>query len=128
MRVYPSWGGGGLSYSSISPPTSSDNIRCVSPVSIMDSELAIISEFSSDEDLDLEDELLQVQPLSAPVSPASTVPSLRQVESPSNYNAPAVPIVSSTVASVRSPGTMVAFPTFAGLSGPEPSDAWTIFR
>ena len=69
-------GGGGPAYYSISQPASSNNIRHVSPVSIMDSEPAIMSEFSSDVDPDLEDELHQVQPLPAPVSPVSTVLSL----------------------------------------------------
>ena len=78
-----------------------------------------MSEFSSDAEPDLKDELRQVQPLPAPVSPVSAVPSLRQVELPSSYLAPAVPIASSTVASVRSSGTMDAFPTYAGLSGPD---------
>ena len=78
-----------------------------------------MSEFFSDAEPDLEDKFRQVQPLPAPVSPVSTVPSLRKVESPSNYPALAVPIVSSTVASVRSPGTMDAFPMYAGLSRSE---------
>ena len=81
----------------------------------MDSEPAIMSEFSSDVDPYLEDELRQVQPLPAPMSLVSSVPSLQQVETPSNYPATAVPIVFSTVALVRSPGTMDAFLTYAGL-------------
>ena len=86
---------------------------------MMDSAPTIMSESSSDTEPDLEDELCQLYPLPAPVSPVSTVPSLRHVESPLSYPAPVVPIDSSTVASVRSPGTMDAFPTYAGLSGPD---------
>ena len=83
----------------------------------LDSEPAIM--FSSDTGPDLEDELRQLQPLPAPVSPVSTVQSLRQVESLSSYPTLAVPIVSSTVTLVQSPGTMDTFPTYAGLSGPD---------
>ena len=90
--------------------------RRVSPVSMIVSEPGIMSEFSSDTEADLEDELRQLQPLPATVAPVSTVPSLRWVESPSSYPAPAVPVISSmatsTVTSVRSSGTMDAFPSY----------------
>ena len=99
------------------------------PVSMIVSELGVISEFSSDTEADLEDKLRQLQPLPAPVSPVSTVPSLRQVELPSSYPAPAVPVIYSTTTSpvilVRSSRTMDAFPMYAGLSGPDlPTSGW----
>ena len=47
-----------------------------SPVSMGDSEPAIMSEFSSDTDPDMEDELCRFQPLQAPVSPLSTTTSV----------------------------------------------------
>ena len=87
-----------------------------SPVSMVDSEPAVMSEFSSDTDPDMEDELCRFQPLPAPVLPtnasmrmvespshypASTNASMRMVESPSHYPASAVPVVSSAVSSVR---------------------------
>ena len=43
----------------------------------MDSEPAIMSESSSDTEPDLEDELCQIQPLPAPVSPVLTVRPIR---------------------------------------------------
>ena len=56
------------------------------------SEPGVMSEFSSEPDL--EDKLCQLQSLPAPMSLVSTVPSLRWVELPSSYPAPAVPVVS----------------------------------
>ena len=87
---------GGMASSSTSRPASSSNIRRVSPVSMVVSEPGVMSEFSSDTEADLEDELRQLQPLPAPVSPVSTVPSLRRTESPSSYPSPAVPVISAT--------------------------------
>ena len=49
-----------------------NNICRVSSVSIMDSEPAVMSEFSSDAEPDLEDELHKIQTLPAPVSLVST--------------------------------------------------------
>ena len=115
MLNAPGGGGGDPVSSSASRPASRCDVRCVSPVPMIVSEPGVMSEFSSDLEADLEDELRQLQPLSAPVSPVSTVSSLRPVESPSSYPASAVP-VTLTVTSVLSSGTMDAFPPYAGLS------------
>ena len=56
------------------------------------SELAIMPVFPSDTDPEMEDELSRLQPLPTPVSPMSAPASLRVVESPSDYPAPAVPV------------------------------------
>ena len=109
--------------SSTSQPASSSNTRRVSPVLMVVSEPGVMSQFSSDTEADLEDDLRQLQPLPAPVSPVSTVLSLRQAQSPASYPSPAVPVISatatSTVTLVRSSGMMDAFPTYTGLSGPD---------
>ena len=55
-------------------------------------EPGVMSMSSNESEADLEDELRQLQPLPAPVSQVSTVLSLRWVESPSNYQAPAVAV------------------------------------
>ena len=72
---------------------------------------------------DLEDELRQLQPLPASVSPVFTVSSLPRVELPSNFSAPAVPVGSltaaSSVTSVCPSATMDTFRPYAGLSGPD---------
>ena len=80
-----------------------------------------MSEFSSDPDPDLEDEICRFQPLQAAVSPLSTTSILRVMTSPSRYPAPAVPVVPSAASSTRvspasmreeySPGTLDVFPT-----------------
>ena len=76
----------------------------------MDSEPAFMSESFRDTKPDLEDELCHIQSL-----PAPDRWSRRRV------------IISSTVASVRSPGTMDAFLTYAGLSGPDlPTSGWSL--
>ena len=49
-----------------------DGMLRASPVLKADSEPAIMSEFSSDTDLDMEDELCMFQPLLVAVSPLST--------------------------------------------------------
>ena len=124
MLTPPGGGGGGPASSSASQPASSNNVYRVSPISMIVSELGVMSEFSTDTEADLEDKLRQLQllPVPAPMSPVSTVPSLRWVESPSSYPAPAVPVIfltaTSTVTSVHSSGTMDAFPPYVGLSGP----------
>ena len=114
---------GGLMSSSDSRPVSRGDVRRVSPVLMLVSEPEVMSVTSSNSEADLEDELRQLQLLPAPVSPVSTVLSLRRVESPSSYPAPAVPFVSSTatstVTSVRSSATMDGFPPYVGLSGPD---------
>ena len=67
---------GGPSSSLAARPASSSNVCRVSPVLMIVSEPGVMSEFSSDMEPDLEDKLRQLQPLPAPVSPVSTVPSL----------------------------------------------------
>ena len=64
-----------------------------------DSEPVIMSEFSSDTDPDMEDELCRLQPLQAPVSPLSTTTSVGVMTSQSRYPAPAVPVVPVVVSS-----------------------------
>ena len=76
--------------SSVSRPVSRGDVRCESPVPMLGPEPGVMSTSSSDSEADLEYELRQLQPLPAPVSPVSTVSSLRRVESPSNYPAQAV--------------------------------------
>ena len=81
---------------------SGDGILCSSPVSMADSEPAIMSEFSSDTDPDIEDELCRFQPLQAPVSPLSTT-TVGVMASPARYLAPALPVVPSPVSFARVP-------------------------
>ena len=64
---------GGPASSSASQPASSSNVHRDSPVSMIVSEPKVMSEFSSDMEADLDDELPQLQPQPAPVSPVSTV-------------------------------------------------------
>ena len=76
-----------------------------------------MSEFSSDTDPDMEDELCRFQPLQAALSPQSTTIEMGMMTSPSHYPAPAVPVVPSAVSYARvspelsreaySPGTLV---------------------
>ena len=92
------------------------------PVSMWDSEPAIMSEFSSDTDPYMEDELCRFQPLQAAVSPLSTTTEMGVMTSPSHYPAPAVPVVPSAVSSVwvspapvrevSSTRTLDVFPTY----------------
>ena len=80
------------------------------PTSARDSEPASMSEFSSDTDPDLEDEICRFQPLQATISPLS------------QYPAPAVPVLPLAASSTRvspapireaySPGTLDVFPTY----------------
>ena len=117
--------------SSASRPVSRGDVRRVSPVPMLVSEPVVMSQFSSDSEADLEDELRQLQTLLAPVSMVSTVSSLRRVESPSSYPAPAVPVNSSTATStvtlVRSSETMDTFSPYAGLSGSDlPMPSWAL--
>ena len=74
---------------------SGDGVHRYSPVSMGDSELAIMSEFSNDTDPDMENELCRLQPLQVPVSPLSTTTSVGVMSSPSPYPASAVPVVPS---------------------------------
>ena len=93
-----------------------------SPVSMGDSEPAIMSEFSSDTDPDMRDVLCRFQQLQAAVSPLSTTTEMGVITSPSQYLAPAVPVVPSAISSARvslepvrevySPGTLDVFPTY----------------
>ena len=87
-----------------------------------DSELAIMSKFSSNTDQDMEDELCRFQPLQAAVLPLSTTTEMGVMTSPSHCPAPAVPVVPSAVSSVQvspelvrevySPGTPDVIPTY----------------
>ena len=72
-------------------------MQCDSPVSMVGSEPAVMSVFSSDTDPDIADKLRHLQPLLTPVSPVSASPSLA---SQSCYPAPAVPIQFSAVSAV----------------------------
>ena len=96
--------------SSASWPASHGDVRCVGPVLMIVSEPRAMSEFSSDMEADLKDKLRQLQPLLAPVSPVSTVSSLRWAELPLSYPALAVSVISTmatlAVTSMRSSGTM----------------------
>ena len=74
----------------IAPPVE-DGVLQAGLTSSRDSEPAIMSEFSSDTDPDLEDELCRFQPLQAAVSPLSTTSIMGVMTSPSRYPAPAVP-------------------------------------
>ena len=101
---------------------SEDGVLRAGPASMRDSEPAIMCEFSSDTDPDLEDELCRFQPLQAAVSPLSTTSVMGVMTSPSRYLAPAVPVVPSAVSSARVspepireeyfPGTLCVFPTY----------------
>ena len=88
------------------------------PTSARDSEPASMSEFSSDTDPDLEDEICRFQPLQTAVSPLSTTSMVGVRTSPSQYPAAAVPVVPSTrvsPATIReacSPGTLDVFLTY----------------
>ena len=105
----------------IAPP-GEDGVHQAGLTSTRDLELAIMSEFSSDTDPDLEDAICRFQPLQAAVSPLSTTSIVRVMTSPSRYPAPAVPVVPSAASSMRvspapireeySPGTLDVFPTY----------------
>ena len=78
---------------------SGDGMLRASPVSMGDSEPAIMSEFSSNTNPDMEDELCQFQPLQVAVLPLSTTTEMEVIASPSHYPAPAVLVVPSAVSS-----------------------------
>ena len=78
-----------------------DSVHRTSPVSMVDSEPAVMSIFSSDTDPDMEDELARFQPLQAPVSHVSPNASMGVRELPSRYRAPVAPAVVSAVFSAR---------------------------
>ena len=80
---------------------SGDGMLRSSPVSMGDSEPVIMSEFSSDTDPDMEDELCRFQPLQAPVSPLSTTTSVGVMASPSCYPAPTISVGPAAVSSTR---------------------------
>ena len=84
---------------------SGESVHHTSAVSMVDSEPAVMSVFSSDTDPDMEDEIARFQPLQVPVSPVSPNASMGVRESPSRYRAPAVPIVLSAASPAQvSPG------------------------
>ena len=106
-----------------SRPASRGDVRCVSPVSMIVSEPGVMSEFSSHTEADLEDKFSWLQPLPAPVLPLSTVLSLRRVESPSSYPAPAVPVISSTATS-----TVTSVPAVRPLIWARPAHTYAGFE
>ena len=81
-----------------------------------------MSDFSSDTDPGLEDGICRFQPLQAAVSPLTATSIVGVMTSPSQYPAPAVPVVPSAVSSTQvspapireaySPGTLDVFPTY----------------
>ena len=102
--------------------SSGDGVLRASPVSMGNSDLAIMSEFSSDTYPDMEDVLCRFQPLQAALSPLSTTTEMVMLTSSSHYPAPAVTVVLSAVSSARvspdpirevySLGTLDVFPTY----------------
>ena len=101
----------------IAPPVE-DGVLQAGPTSTRDSEPAVMSEFSSDTDPDLEDELCRFQPLQAAVSPLSTTSIMGVMTSPSRYPAPVVPPcppqlpLRGPIREEYSPGTLDVFPTY----------------
>ena len=91
----------GVTASSSGKVWSGDGMLRASPVSMGNSEPAIMSEFSSDTNPDMEDELCQFQPLQVAVLPLSTTTEMEVIASPSHYPAPAVPVVPSAVSSAQ---------------------------
>ena len=99
---------------SVIAPPGEDDVLQAGPTSTRDSEPAVMSEFSSDTDPDVEDELCRFRPLQAAVSPLSTTSVMGLM--PSSYLAPAVPVVPSAASSTQvspapireeySPGTL----------------------
>ena len=71
------------------------------PISVRDSEPASMSEFSSDSDPDLEVQICRFQPLQAAVASLSTASMVGVGILPSQYPAPAVPVVPLAASSTR---------------------------
>ena len=67
---------------SVTTSLGEDDVLQAGPTSTRDSEPAVMSEFSSDTDPDVEDELYRFRPLQAAVSPLSTTSVMGVMASP----------------------------------------------